>query len=87
MCEEELFGLSLEGQCGSLRSGAMELFGGNRGKGVVEGTFETKKVDTLDVGENCFGVGGISAVGVSADRILAARFLFDKVAVGGDGMD
>ena len=61
----------------------MEFFGGDGGKGVVEGAFEAEEVDPLDVGEDGLGVGGVGAIGVAAGGIFAARLFFDEVAVGG----
>ena len=86
MGEEELLGVGLEGEGGGLRGGAVELFGSDRGEGVVEGAFEAEEVDAFDVGEDGFGVGGVGAVGVVADGVGSAGLFFDEVAVGGDGV-
>ena len=84
--EEELLGVGLEGEGGGLRGGAVELLGGDGGKGIVEGTFEAEEVHVMDIGEDGLGVGGVGAVGIAAGRLLATGLFFDEVAVGGDGV-
>ena len=66
-----------------MRCGAVELFGGDGGEGVVEGAFEAEEVDPLYVGEDGLGVGGVGAVGVAAGRVGTTGLFFDEVAVGG----
>lgn len=62
----------------------MELFGCDGSEDVVEGAFETEKVDTLDVREDGLGIGSVGTVGVAAGGVLASGFFFDEVAVCGD---
>lgn len=85
--EEELLGVGLEGEGGGLRGGAVELLGGDGGKGIVEGAFEAEEVHAFDIGEDGLGVGGVGAVGIAAGRFLATGLFFDEVAVGGDRVD
>lgn len=84
MGEEELLGVGLEGEGGGLRGGAMQFFGGERGKVVVEGAFEAKKVNPFDIREDGLGVGSVGAVGVATGGVLASGLFFDEVSVCGD---
>ena len=65
----------------------MQLLACHTVERVVEGALHAQQVHPLDIGEETLVVGGVGAIGIAADGVLAAGFLLDKIAVGGDGME